>query len=396
MSKDDLSQDEIYFDREPTYVKHQILSEYLEQFAHIIGFTWNVINYVDCFSGPWGVKTDDYRDSSFAIALRELRLARQTHLNLKPGKALTLRCFFLEKDPSAYSKLKEFADKENGIDGAQISTKNAALEDSISHILKFVAQGEKSFSFIFIDPTGWTGFSMEKITPLLKLKNSEVLINLMTGDIRRFVESSDDATQQSLKRLFGSIEFRDRVRGLQGQDKEDAVVEVYREILERVGGFNYTADALVLHRSNDATRYHLIYATRNPKGVDVFKKSEKKAMREMRKFRAESDKRRKKDDQIELFEAEVLHETPYFDSLRARYLEKAKNTVKAELQSSQRIAYDKVWALALREPLVWESDLKDWIKEWDKDLTVEGLIGGKKVPKFGENHWLIWRGRKLE
>jgi three-Cys-motif partner protein len=396
MSKDDLSQDEIYFDRETSYVKHQILREYLEQFAHIIGFNWNVINYVDCFSGPWGVKSDDYRDSSFAIALSELRLARQTHLKLKPGNALTLRCFFLEKNPSAYSKLKEFADKENGIAGARISTKNAALEDSISDILKFVAEGGKSFSFVFIDPTGWTGFSMEKITLLLKLKNSEVLINLMTGDIRRFVESPDDATQESLKRLFGSIEFRDRVRGLQGQDKEDAVVEVYREILERVGGFNYTADALVLHKSNDSTRYHLIYATRNPKGVDVFKKSEKKAMMAMRKFRAESDRRRKKDDQIELFGAEVLHETPYFDLLRERYLEKGKNAVKAELQASQRVSYDKVWALALREPLVWESDLKDWIKEWDKDLTVEGLIGGKKVPKFGENHWLLWHGRKLE
>src|SRR5262245_44030791 len=136
MSEDDLSQDEIYFDRETSYVKHQILREYLEQFAHIIGFNWNVINYVDCFSGPWGVKTDDYRDSSFAIALSELRQARQTHLKLKPGNALTLRCFFLEKNPSAYSKLKEFADKEHGIAGARISTKNAALEDPISDILK--------------------------------------------------------------------------------------------------------------------------------------------------------------------------------------------------------------------------------------------------------------------
>ncbi len=402
MSKEDLSQDEIYFDREPAYVKHQILRAYLVQFAHIIGFNWNVINYVDCFSGPWGVRTDDYRDSSFAIALAELRLARRTHQKLgthtKLGKELTLRCFFLEKKPSAYAKLKEFADRENGTEGSQIITKNASLEDSIGDIQKFITQGGKSFSFIFIDPTGWTGFSMEKITPLLKLKNSEVLINLMTGDIRRFVESQDEATKESLKRLFGSDEFRDRVKGLRGQDKEDAVVAVYREVLERTGNFNYTADAIVLHKSHDTTRYHLVYATRNSRGVKEFKKSEKKAMEAMRKFYAEGDQRKsiEKTGQGELFAADVKHESLYLESLRTRYLTKAKAVVKSELQKSQKVAYDKAWVLALREPLVWESDLKEWIKEWRKDLTVDGLTGRQAVPQFGKSHWLIWRGPKVE
>jgi hypothetical protein len=216
----------------------------------------------------------------------------------------------------------------------------------------------------------------------------------MTGDIRRFVESSDEATQESFKRLFGSEEFRPRVQGLRGQDKEDAVVEVYREIIGRTGGFHYTANAIVLHENNDTTRYHLIYATRNPKGIEVFKKSEKKAMEDMRKARAESDKRRTETGQGELFAADVLHETRYFESLCMRYREKAKAQVKAELQKMHKVTYDKAWVLALKEPLVWESDLKDWIKDWSKKglLTIQGLKGKQKVPKFGEDHWLVWQG----
>jgi three-Cys-motif partner protein len=389
MDEKDLSQDEIYVERIPSFVKHRLLEEYSVQFAHIIGFKWDVINYVDCFSGPWKTKTADHRDTSFSIALEQLRKARQTH------RSLALRCFFLEKKPSSYVKLKEFADRENGVDGTLIITRKGALEDSIENIVNFVEQGgEKAFSLIFIDPTGWTGFSMEKISPLIKLKNSEVLINLMTGDIRRFVESSDEATQESFKRLFGSEEFRPRVQGLRGQDKEDAVVEVYREILGRTGGFHYTANAIVLHESNDTTRYHLIYATRNPKGIEVFKKSEKKAMKDMRKARAESDKRRTETRQGELFSADVLHETRYFESLCMRYREKAMAQVKAELQQMHKVTYDKAWVLALKEPLVWESDLKSWIKDWEKKglLTIQGLKGKQRVPKFGENHWLIWQG----
>src|SRR5438128_3050039 len=95
----------LYAGREQTLVKHLILAKYLERFAHIIGFRWNSITYVDCFSGPWNVRSDDLKDSSFSIALEELRKAKETH-RLK-GKNLNLRCFFLEKDPSAYARLKQ-------------------------------------------------------------------------------------------------------------------------------------------------------------------------------------------------------------------------------------------------------------------------------------------------
>lgn len=55
---------DLYAGREQTLVKHLILGKYLERFAHIIGSHWNSITYVDCFSGPWNVKSDNLSDSS--------------------------------------------------------------------------------------------------------------------------------------------------------------------------------------------------------------------------------------------------------------------------------------------------------------------------------------------
>ena len=65
-----MTKEELYDGREQTLVKHHILEKYLERFARIIGFTWDTITYVDCFSGPWNVQSDRFDDSSFSIALR--------------------------------------------------------------------------------------------------------------------------------------------------------------------------------------------------------------------------------------------------------------------------------------------------------------------------------------
>ncbi len=192
-----MSNGDLYAGREQTLVKHAILRNYLERFAVIVGFYWDTLTYVDCFSGPWNVQSESLEDSSFAIAIEQLRKAREFHQG-KTGRVLKLRCFFLEKKRSAYNKLKQFTD---AIVDIEIVSKNKSLEDAVGDVLSFVNEGSsKSFSFIFIDPTGWTGFEMDTIAPLLRLKRSEVLINFMTEHIRRL----STRLRKSRKRVLGS------------------------------------------------------------------------------------------------------------------------------------------------------------------------------------------------
>jgi hypothetical protein len=56
-----LSNDDLYIGREQTLVKHIILKHYLERFAIIVGWHWDTLTYVDCFSGPWNVQSDDLK-----------------------------------------------------------------------------------------------------------------------------------------------------------------------------------------------------------------------------------------------------------------------------------------------------------------------------------------------
>ena len=160
------SQEELYEGREQSLVKHLILKRYLECFAHIIGQRWSSITYIDCFAGPWETRSDSFADSSFGIAIRELRNARRTLAGPNINRSLRLRCFFLEANRKAYKKL-------SGLPGAfpdvEIETRNAKLEDSVEDILKFVAADRETFPFILIDPTGWAGFELDVIRPLLQL-----------------------------------------------------------------------------------------------------------------------------------------------------------------------------------------------------------------------------------
>jgi len=285
-----MSEEVLYFGREQTLIKHFILRKYLERFAIIVGHFANSITFVDCFSGPWHVQSPELKDSSFAIAIEELRKARTALANL--AKPLKLRWLFLEKDKAAFQKLEAFSE---GIRDVEIRTKNAELAESIPCILEFVRQGGRStFPFIFIDPTGWTGFEMTLIRPLLILRPGEVLINFMTDYVRRFIDHPDQETQNTFAGLFGSTNIQAQIREIENKlDREEALVKAYAENVKKSGAFSYTCSAVVLYPGKDRTYFHLIYGTRNRKGVEVFKAVEKSAMALMKETRAQAKQRKR-------------------------------------------------------------------------------------------------------
>lgn len=372
-------------------MKHFILRNYLERFAFIVGRRWSPLVYVDCFAGPWNARSQDFGDSSFGIALEILRGVRD-QLARKEGITFEFRCFFLEENREAYSKLKSFAAE---VKDARIETRNARLEDSVPSIGKFVEDaGNKAFPFTFIDPTGWTGFGMDTIRPLLEMKPGEVLINFMTSHIRRFLDSPQEQTQESFRRLFGSDDFKSKVQGLSGLEREDAAVEDYTRKAKAVGNFALASQAIVLHPEKDRTHFHLIYLTRHPKGVEVFKDAEKRAMDQQEKARAEAQQRRRveRGGQLELLGSGDLADSSHYNELRSRHSKGARELVLSELKSKGRLPYDDAWALALSRPLCWESDLKGWIKDWAKQglLKVEGMQPNQQVVRRGEQHVLYW------
>jgi three-Cys-motif partner protein len=370
---------ELYEGHEQSGVKHDILRQYIESFAHIVGFNWPSITYIDGFSGPWNARSDDLSDTSFVIALNELRRARDTHNSA--GRPLKIRCVFVEKDPSAYQRLKAFADS---VHDAEVQTVSGEFEDAISDIIDFIKKDKETFPFVLIDPTGPSGFAMRRIAPLLSLRPGEVLINFMLEFIRRFIAQRDQ--RKAFEELFGTDDLDDFFKALanaEGIDRDDMITEKYCACLGHVCGYPHVLRASVFHPDQDRLYFQLVYATRNIKGVEEFKRTETKAMKSQEMQRAHVEERRKlKGGQRSFLKPEEMPESEFYQRLRKRYANQARHAVVSAINRGGQIPYDQLWLTALSFPMVWESDLRTWLKEWRKSGALEW-------------HGLAPRGREL-
>ena len=184
-----------------------------------------------------------------------------------------------------------------------------------------------------------------------------------------------------------------RIQGLGRQDREDAAVLEYSENVRRTGQYRFVAKAVVFHPEIDRTHFHLIYATRSSKGIEVFKDVEKRAMQVMESVRAKAQQKKREEAtrQPDLFSSEVMRDSSHYDSVRKRYLAKSKQVALDMLRERGRVPYDDLWTVAISEPLTWESDLKSWIQEWQIAdlLRIEGMKGRQRVPHRGKQNFLI-------
>lgn len=372
------SSDEWYRGREQTLVKHHLLKDYLGALANIVGQKYSSITYIDCFSGPWKATSERYEDTSFGIAIAELNKAR-LQLKRQFNRDVGMRCFFIEKNLRAYHELAQFIDATRA-PGLELETKNGRFENLIPEISKFVLGKKGTFSFFFIDPRGWKPIAINTLKPLLQLRPGEVLINLMTSHLHRFIRTQNQAE------LFGSNAPIQRLNNLKGGDLDDEMVALYSSQLSTEGGFQYVCAAIILKPSIDIPNYRLIYATRSQLGLAKFKEAEKRAMTRMQPARAEAKLRRDEErtGQPGLFSAQEIYDSSYYQQLRDRYLLRSRSRVWELLSAGTPVSYDNLWKAALANPLVFETDLKGWLGS-EARIKLSNL-GNERSPKVGRGH----------
>jgi len=266
-----------YHGREQTKAKHFILKRYLQALAFKI-LTFKDIAYVDGFSGPWETKTEDFSDSSFKIAIDVLKDA-QSKLQ---GTKRKIRCFFVEKDAKAFSKLqKAVLPFHQPDDGFEVATYHGEFVSAVTDINGFIGN---SFPLIFIDPTGWTGFPLDEIKPLFQKARCEVLINFMYDHINRFVHSDDEKTVASLNGILGGPGWRNRLDST--LPRGEAVEKLFRESLKRAGNFKYVVSARIDKPTLDRPHFFITYGTKVDHGLKAFRDTQCAALYEQAKNRS--------------------------------------------------------------------------------------------------------------
>jgi three-Cys-motif partner protein len=359
-----------YTEREQSEIKHFALQKYLEAATRIIGSKWSGFSYVDCCAGPWESRSSEYDDTSFGIAIKVLKESNGSLRNR--GKFPHFRALLIEKRLRPYSKLAAFA---QGVSDGNVKVEacNQDFRQHTSDIIKFV-NSQSSFSFIFVDPKGWSPIRVSGLEPLLRIKPGEILINFMSSFIVRFLNR--EAT--NMDDILGP-DYRE-LRTLSHEEQEDEAVRRYCNLIRQRGGFQYVCALPVMKPDQDAIHFYLIYGTRNAKGVKVFKDVEQRTEEKTRLVRAELQQNKRLN--LDLFSSDVLYRREErYKRLRERSKHNARKTLESLISARGSVPYDDCWAEALQFPAVYESDLRAWLKK-QEDLGLIRIDGRKRPNEY--------------
>jgi three-Cys-motif partner protein len=363
---------EEYKGREPTFLKHQVLTRYIVDWAHKRGsrsrFGRTRLWFVDCFAGPWASNDEEFGDTSIAIGLGALQKAADTWKSR--GSVVELGAVFVEKDRDAYEKLKRLLSGRF----AEINTHplHGEFGEKIEEIDRLV--GEDS-AFLFVDPKGWKGAAMKFIAPLAEKRDRDVLINVMFNFIRRFKDAPQQFLREQMEDFFG-LGQREIPNGL----GEDELFELYRRQVREKCRVEYAADLAIRRPGHDRTWFRLVLGARHPKAIELFRSVEKKVCGE-RAAEVTDEVKHRDDRQPDLFK-HAPEVDGHYSRLREEGIASANDRVLRLLSDGPR-RYDEVWPELLQELHITKSDANKIVRRLAKEdrLVLRGIFQGKRTPR---------------
>ena len=231
------------------------------------------------------------------------------------------------------------------------------------------------FRFVFLDPKGWADIPMQKLQPFLKDRSCEVLVNLMTSHIIRFLDEHDRA--ESYNSLFGRRGVLQELQKLPkgNNERADQAVWEYCRSLRQLCEFRYVSSAVILDPNEEAVKYFLVYGTNDATGIEVFKRAEIAAARIQDDIHHETQVRRTGQPMLSFDDAPPKGRAVV--QLRERYTRLARQKVLELLRSRDEprgVPYWEVFCEAMSYPLVTPEDLIHWIGELSPHI--EMLLSG--------------------
>jgi len=308
------------------------------------------------------------------IAINVLRDAQRIILEQEHVRR-RIRCFFSEHSPEAFAQLQAAVSSFHAPEeDFEIRTYCGEFQDAVPEIQEFVSD---SFALIFIDPTGWTGYPLDKIRPLFLPRKREVLVNFMYDHVNRFASSEDEQTIASLSPILGGPDWRERLdttarRGL-------AVEKLFRGTLKSVGSFSFVISTKIDKATADRPYFFIIYGTKSLAGLKEFRQTEYNALRQHARARAGARERRRAerlnvDDLFASHEAEVQEAT--IDEIVGEQIRLASADLIESLQTHKSARFSNVVAAVLEAYMLRETNVKDICVNLAKAGEIGNTWGG--------------------
>ncbi|MES0489501.1 MAG: three-Cys-motif partner protein TcmP [Leptospirales bacterium] len=285
MAKDDWSPDGTMLPtlEEHTRKKHEVVEQYIHDWvvtlcSNHVGQS-STLTIIDAFCGG-GIYEDPKNESNWlGSPIRFMNsVAKALHFvqtqKGKPGFILDVHFIFADSNKNHLDCLRKQI-KDNNLEHHLINKTCTLIEGEFLTIfdrLINVVETRKGHSFFFIDPYGYTDYSMANIRRIMSIRNSEVLVNYMLDFIQRFLKKRDQQMQHSLGDLLEAGNYyRDLgkhnhlVRSRQSYLRNETI-RLFREkaLVKYAYSFGMITDG-------QAVKYYLIHLANNPTAQKVIK-----------------------------------------------------------------------------------------------------------------------------
>ena len=243
----------------------------MKEWLPILASSHALLRYIDGFAGP-----GEYQGGELGSPIISLRTVKEHNQYAKLSeKGRTLDFLFVEKDPVYYRYLKQSI-KERGPwpNNFNIRVKNDKFENMMSNLLHQAECSDLGLppTLLFVDPFGPAGFPMDLFKRLALFNRVDVLINL---NILEFVQwiLPDPIKHKTADKLYGGPRWMPALK-LAGRARTKYLVDEYEKALQEVGWRGTSFE--MVNRQNQ-TVYHLVFGTRNHKGLEAIKRAMRNA-----------------------------------------------------------------------------------------------------------------------
>ncbi|HYB62467.1 MAG TPA: three-Cys-motif partner protein TcmP [Methylomirabilota bacterium] len=236
------------------------LEHYLKIFSVGMHNKWlGKLYYVDLFSGPGRCfirETREEVDGSPLIAL----------------KYDFANYFFFENDPACYDALVKRIKTKAPDKIRSISVIQGNCNDEITRVKP---PASPSLGLAFIDPTGISQLSFDTIRTLVKQRKMDLIINFPEGmAIRMNLHQYRESENTALDTFMGSDRWREQYK-LQPTSFDQVcrlIAQEYLDNLRRLGYEVVDGSQVPVRTEGNTLLYYLLFASKNPKGNEFWKK----------------------------------------------------------------------------------------------------------------------------
>ena len=253
-----------------TKAKHHILEYHMKEWFPILGRSNRKLRYIDGFAGPGEYESGER--GSPLIALNTIRWHSFFEDFSSEGRIAEF--LFVEKNEIFYGNLKKRVEEFQKPSNFTVEVKRGEFQHVMSHVLDEALSSGETFppTFLFVDPFGPAGFPMELFEKLALFERVDVLINLNELEFIQWI-LPDSSKHITADRLYGGSRWRPALN-MEGQERSKFLVDEYENALREIG---WRGTSFEMVNSQNQIPYHLIFGTRNQKGLEAIKRAMRRA-----------------------------------------------------------------------------------------------------------------------